>query len=126
MWSGTLTRVPTTVVLHGTRTVGEITCEVQNSDLKLLPNINVSVVVTTAQHENALTLSREAVHESGGKRFVYEVVRGELKRRDVETAVSSLTRIEITKGIGDGATVALGATNGQALKNGMEVKVVSR
>ncbi len=125
-WSGTLTRVPTTVVMHGTRTVGEITCEVQNSDLKLLPNINVSVVVTTAQHQNALTVSREAVHEDGGKRFVYEVVRSELKRRDVDTAVTSLTRIEITKGIGDGATVALGATNGTPLKNGMEVKVVTR
>ena len=125
-WTGTLTRVPATVVMHGTRTVGEITAAVQNSDLKLLPNINVSVVVTTAEHDNALTVSREAVHEDGGKRFVYEVTRGELKRRDVETGVTSLTRIEITKGIGDGASVALGATNGQALKNGMEVKVVSR
>lgn len=125
-WQGTLTRVPTTVVLHGTRTVGEITVLVENGDLKLLPNINVSVVVTTAQHDNALTVSREAVHQSDGKRFLYEVVKGELKRRDVETSVSSLTRIEITKGIGDGATVALGATNGQALKNGMEVRVVSR
>lgn len=125
-WTGTLTRVPTTVTPRGTRTVGEITCEVDNADLKLLPNINVSVVVTTARHDNALTVAREAIHQENGKRFVFEIVKGELKRREVETAVSSLTRIEVTKGIGDGALVALGASTGQALKDGMEVKVIQR
>jgi HlyD family secretion protein len=126
MWTGTLTRVPSTVTQHGTRTVGEILVEVENSDLKLLPNINVSVVVTTAKHDNALTVSREAIHQDGGKRYVFEIVKGELKRRDVETAVSSLTRIEVARGIGDGATVALGASTGQALKDGMEVRVIER
>ena len=126
MWTGTLARVPSTVTQHGTRTVGEILVEVENSDLKLLPNINVSVVVTTAKHDNALTVSREAIHQDGGKRYVFEIVKDELKRRDVETAVSSLTRIEVTKGIGDGAMVALGASTGQALKDGMEVRVIER
>jgi len=125
-WTGTVTRVPSTVTMRGTRTVGEITCAVDNSDLKLLPNTNVSVVVTTAKHDNALTVSREAVHLEEGRHFVYEVVKGELQRRDVETAVSSLTRIEITKGLGEGATVALGTTTGQALRNGMEVRVIER
>jgi HlyD family secretion protein len=125
-WSGTLTRVPTTVTLRGTRTVGEITVELENADLKLLPNTNVSVLVTTAKHDNALTVSREAIHQESGKRFVFEVVKDELKRRDVETGVSSLTRIEVTKGIGDTALVALGAVTGQALKDGMEVKVTQR
>lgn len=125
-WTGTLTRVPSTVTLRGTRTVGEITCEVDNSDLKLLPNINVSVVVTTAKHDNALTVSREAIHQENGKRFVFEIVKDKLKRRDVQTAVSSLTRIEVTSGIGEGAVVALGASTGQPLKDGMEVKVIQR
>ena len=125
-WSGTLTRVPSTVTQRGTRNVGEITSEVENSDLKLLPNINVSVVVTTAKHDSALTVSREAIHQEDGKRFVFQVVKDQLKRRDVETAVSSLTRIEVTKGLQEGDTVALGATTGQALKDGMEVKVSER
>jgi HlyD family secretion protein len=125
-WTGTLTRVPSTVTLRGTRTVGEITVEVGNADLKLLPNTNVSVLVTTAKRDNVLTVSREAIHQEDGKHYVYEIVKGELKRRDVETAVSSLTRIEVTKGLGDGATVALGSSTGQGLKDGMEVKVIPR
>jgi HlyD family secretion protein len=125
-WTGKLTRVPTTVTLRGTRTVGEVTCTVDNHDLKLLPNTNVSVTVTTAQHANALTVAREAVHADNGQRYVYEIVNGELKRRNVDTAVMSLTRIEVTNGIQDNAQVALGATGGQALKNGMGVKVVER
>lgn len=125
-WSGVLTRVPTTVTPRGTRTVGEITVGVENGDAKLLPNVNVSVTVTTARHANALTLSREAVHQENGKRFVFEVVKDKLQRKDVETGVMSLTRIEVTKGVGDGSQVALGAVTGQALKNGMEVRVIQR
>ena len=125
-WSGVLARVPTTVSPRGTRNVGEITIDVDNSDHKLLPSVNVSVLVTTAKHDSALTVSREAVHQENGKRFVYEVVKDKLKRQDVETGVMSLTRIEITKGVSDGSQIALGAVTGQALKNGMEVRVVQR
>ena len=125
-WEGTLTRVPTTVTVRGTRTVGELTCEVVNTDLKLLPNVNVSVLVTTARHENALTIPREAVRDEAGKRYVFEIVGGELKRREVETSVSNLTRIEITRGLNDQAQVALGSDSVETLRDGMPVRVVRR
>jgi HlyD family secretion protein len=125
-WEGTLTRVPTTVTVRGTRTVGELTCEVANSDLKLLPNVNVSVLVMTARHENALTIPREAVREEAGKRYVFEIVDGELKRREVETSVSNLTRIEIARGLKDQAQVALGSDSVETLREGMPVRVVQR
>ena len=125
-WEGTLTRVPTTVTLRGTRTVGELTCEVANPDLKLLPNVNVSVLVMTARHENALTIPREAVREEGSKRYVFEIVDGELKRREVETSVSNLTRIEITRGLKEQAQVALGSESVETLRDGMPVRVVRR
>lgn len=125
-WEGTLTRIPTTVTVRGTRTVGELTCEVANSDLKLLPNVNVSVLVTAASHQNALTVPREAVREEAGKRYVFEIVDGELKRREVETAVSNLTRIEITRGLKDQAQVALGSDSVENLREGMPVRVVQR
>ena len=125
-WEGTLTRVPTTVTLRGTRTVGELTCEVSNPDLKLLPNVNVAVLVMTARHENALTVPREAVREEAGKRYVFEIVDGELKRREVETSVSNLTRIEITRGLKDAAQVALGSESVESLREGMPVRVVRR
>src|SRR5204863_8422189 len=50
VWQGTVTRIPTTVSLHGSRTVGEVTASVDNQDMKLLPNVNVNVTVITAEH----------------------------------------------------------------------------
>lgn len=125
-WTGTVTRAPTTVVQHGTRSVGEVICRIENPDLKLLPNTNVNVLITTAHHENALTVPREAIHEENGKRYVFEIVGGELQRREVETSVSDLTRIEVTRGLGENAVVVLGALSGRPLQNGMDVRVVEQ
>lgn len=125
-WEGSLTRVPTAVSMVGSRTVGEITSEIPNADRKLLPNVNVNVSIIIARHDNALTVAREAVHDAEGKRYVYQIADDKLQAREVETGLSSLTRVEIVKGISDGTTVALGATNAQPLHNGMEVKVVER
>lgn len=123
VWQGTVTRVPRSVALHGSRTVGEVTAAVDNSDLKLLPNVNVNVTVVTAEHPNALTVPREAVRQDkNGSRFVFRVENDELKRVPVETAVSSLTRVEITKGLNDGDRVALASLFGHDLKDGMRVK----
>ncbi len=125
-WEGKVTRVPSTVVVRGTRTVGEVTCAVNNQDLKLLPNINVNVTITTARRDGALLVSREAVHQHDSKKFVYEVLNGGLHRRYVDTGVSDLTRIEITRGLGDHAFVALGSVRGQVLRDGMDVRVVAQ
>ncbi|HXZ27817.1 MAG TPA: efflux RND transporter periplasmic adaptor subunit [Terriglobales bacterium] len=125
-WAGTVTRVPTTVSLLGTRTVGQITCEIPNPDHKLLPNVNVSVTITTARHDHALTVPREAVHQEDGQHYVFQVVDGELQRREVETSVADLTRIEVVRGLEDDAVVALGSTNGQVLRSGLPVRVVQR
>jgi HlyD family secretion protein len=121
-WQGTLDTLPTTVVQRGTRMVGEVTCVIENTDLKLLPNTNVSVAVVTARQPNALTIPREAIHQDEGGQYVFEVVNGELRRRNVTTSVSNLTRVEVTSGLSDNAVLALGALNMQSLKGGMAVK----
>ena len=110
----------------GTRTVGEITSEIDNTDRKLLPNVNVNVSIITARHDNALTVSREAVHDLDGKRYVYKITNDKIEAQKVQTGISSLTRVEITQGLSDGTQVALGAINAQPLRDGMEVKVVER
>jgi HlyD family secretion protein len=125
-WIGKVTRVPTTVSIVGTRTVGSIICEIDNSDLKLLPNINVNLTVMTARHENVLTVSREAMHQEDSKHFVYEISDGTLKRRDVQTSVTNLTRVEVTEGLAQNAEVVLGSENGTALRPGLRVEVVQR
>lgn len=122
VWKGRLETLPTTVVQHGTRMVGEVTCVVDNDDLKLLPNTNVSVAIVTARQENALTVPREAIHQDEKGQYVFQVVNGELKRRNVKTSVSNLTRVEVTSGLPDNAVLALGALNMQSLKGGMAVK----
>jgi HlyD family secretion protein len=125
-WKGSLTRVPATVTMVGPRTVGEITSEIENADRKLLPNVNVNVSIITARHDDTLTVSREAVHDADGKRYVYQIADDKIQAREVETGLSSLTRVEIVNGISDGSTIALGAVNGQPLHNGMDIKVVER
>jgi HlyD family secretion protein len=125
-WQGVVTRVPTVVTAVGTRTVGEITCEIPNADHKLLPNVNVNVTIVTAQHNNALTISREAIHDMNGKRYVYQILDDRLHSAEIQTGITSLTRVEVTHGLAEGAQVALSAINPQTLRNGMEVKVVER
>jgi len=122
VWKGTLETLPTTVVQHGTRMVGEVTCVIENGDLKLLPNTNVSVAVVTARQQDALTVPREAIHQDADGQYVFQVVDGELRRRNVKTSVSNLTRVEVTSGLSDNAVLALGALNMQSLHGGMTVK----
>lgn len=122
VWRGTLETLPTTVVPHGTRMVGEVTCVIENNDLKLLPNTNVNVAVITAREENVVTVPREAIHQDANGQYVYQVVNGELRRRNVKTSVSDLTRVEVTSGLSDDAVLALGAVSMQSLKGGMAVK----
>ena len=122
VWKGMIETLPTTVVQHGTRMVGEVTVVVDNEDLKLLPNTNVSVAIVTMRQQNALTVPREAIHQDETGQYVFQVVNGELKRRDVKTSVSNLTRVQVTSGLSDNAVIALGALNMQSLKSGMAVK----
>lgn len=125
-WEGTLTRVPASVGMVGTRTVGETTTEIDNSDRKLLPNVNVNVSIITARQGNVITVSREAVHDLNGKRYVYKMMGNKLQAQEVQIGLSSLTRVEITQGVSEGTTIALGALNGSPLRSGMEVKAVER
>jgi HlyD family secretion protein len=124
IWNGAVSAVPSTVKLHGTRNVGEATCVVDNRDFKLLPNINVNVTIITAEHKNALTVLREAVRMDDSKPYVYQIVEGKLKRREVEISLQNLTRVEITAGLGEGALVALGTADSKPLYDRTAVKVV--
>jgi HlyD family secretion protein len=123
IWQGSVDAIPAAVKLRGTRNVGETTCIVDNSDFKLLPNINVGVTIVATEHANALTVPREAVRMDDSKTYVYEIVNNELRRRDIQPGISNLTRVEVSSGIASNALVALQAINAKPLREGTAVKV---
>jgi HlyD family secretion protein len=124
IWSGSVSTVPSTVKLRGSRNVGEVTCTVDNRDQRLLPNVNVGVTVITAEHKDALTLFREAVHNDDSKPYVFEVIGGRLKRANVEVSLQNLTQVEITSGLSEHTDVALSSADAKPLTEGARVKVV--
>jgi HlyD family secretion protein len=123
-WQSTLTSIPASVKLYGTRNVGEITTLLENADLKLLPNINVTVQVITGEHDNVLLVPREAVHVDDGQSYVYLVVGDELHRQPVQTSIFNFTQAEVRQGLSDDKTVALGSVNNRPMHDRQAVKVV--
>jgi HlyD family secretion protein len=124
IWNGAVSTVPSTVKLRGARNVGEVTCTIDNHDLRLLPNVNVGVTVITAEHSGVLTVLREAVRMDDTKPYVYQVVDNELKRREVEVSLQNLTQVEITSGLPEHSVVALSSADAKPLADGARVKVV--
>jgi HlyD family secretion protein len=122
IWPATVTAVPSTVKLHGTRNVGETTSIVDNKDLKLLPNINVGLTIIAAQHDNVLVIPREALRMDDTKPYVLQVSGNRLKRRDVETSFSNLTQAEVTRGLSAQDVVAINSINGKPIGDGTQVK----
>ncbi len=125
IWHGTVTQAPTTVITYnGTRNVGVCLISIDDAHGELIPNINVTVRVTTSEHLNVLSVPREALHPEGGSNYVYRVVAGKL----VRTAVTihegdiNLTRVGISGGLQQGDLVALEATTDVDLTDGMRVK----
>jgi HlyD family secretion protein len=110
------------VKLHGTRNVGETTSIIDNKDLKLLPNINVGVTIVVAQRDHVLVVPREAVRVDDVKPYVLQVLGHELKRRDVETSLSSLTQVEIKSGLSANDLVAISSINGKPIGDRTQVK----
>lgn len=125
IWSSTVTALPTVIKLHNTRNVGETTCVVDNHDFKLLPSVNVGVTIITGEHQNVLTVPREALHEEDGSTYVYQIMDNDLRRRDVQTSIANLTQVEVTGGLQENALVALAPLiNTKPLHDGLAVKVV--
>jgi HlyD family secretion protein len=123
-WHGHISQVPSTVITYGTRNVGECLITVDDAHEDLLPNTNVTVTVTISQRFNVLSVPREALHTEGANNFVFRLAEGKLVRTPVQVGALNLTRVEITGGLTDKDTVALGATSNRDLVNGLAVKAV--
>jgi HlyD family secretion protein len=125
-WQGHIARLPSTVIVYGTRTVGEVLVEIDggDGDGDLLPATNVTVKVTTFSEPNSLSVPREALHAENGKPYVYKVASGGLVRTAVTTGTINLTQVAILSGLNEGDWVATGTTNGQPLQAGVPIKEI--
>jgi HlyD family secretion protein len=122
-WSGHVVRVPTTVGLYTTRTVGEALIEIDDGGEGLLPDTNVTVTVTTSTLPDALTVPRQALYFEAGKTYVYKVVDDQLVRTPVTVGIPNLTLAPILSGLNEGDVVATGSISGLPLQDGEPIKV---
>jgi HlyD family secretion protein len=124
IWNGSVSTVPATVRVRLNRNVGETTCIIDNQDLRLLPNVNVGVTIVTAEHNNVLTLQRDALRMDDSKPYVFRIDEGRLRRQPIEFSIQNLTRVEITSGLSAGDVVALPADEQKPFVDGAKVKIV--
>ncbi len=125
-WTGKTDQIPRQVVAHGTRTVGELLCPLNNDDQRLIPNTNVNVGIHLRTQENVLTAPRGAVVFEGSRRFVFVAEDGgpttRLHKREIKIGIADPTTYEIVSGLSEGELIAL--PSNLALKDGMKVQII--
>jgi HlyD family secretion protein len=124
VWHGHISQVPTTIITYGTRNVGEAFITVDDADGILQPNANVTVTVTTAQHQHVLAVPREALHFDGPQPFVFRVIHNKLVRTVVQIGIVNYNWAEISSGLSEGDVVARNATTNRELTDGLQVKPI--
>ena len=124
VWNGSVNTVPSVVKRHENRNVGEMTCLIDNKDLRLLPNINVGVTIVTAQDINVLTLQRDALRMDDSRPYVFRVDGDRIRQQPVTFSLQNLTRVEITSGLAEGDKVALPAEEQKPLVDGAKIRIV--
>jgi HlyD family secretion protein len=122
-WTGKTEQIPRQVVPHGTRSVGELLCPVDNDDQKLIPNITVNVRIQLRSRNNVVVVPRGAVVFEGTRRFVFMVEENlpssRLHKREVKIGISDSTTYEVESGLNEGEMIAL--PSNLELRDGMKV-----
>jgi HlyD family secretion protein len=125
-WTGRTTQVPRQVVPHGTRTVGELLCPLNNDDQHLIPNTNVNVRIELQSRNNVIVVPRGAISFDGTRRYVFLVQKDSpysvLHKREVQLGISDSTTFEVLSGLNVGDEIAL--PNNFEPADGMKVRVV--
>ena len=122
IWHGHVIRTPSTIILYGTRNIGEALVSVDDSDETLLPNTNVTITVVLKDLKNVLLIPREALRIDNKGDYVYGVDNGHLKRIPVTIGALNLMKVQIVSGLRPGDVVALSAVDGSNLQSGQAVR----
>jgi HlyD family secretion protein len=106
-WEGSVERKPSNIISLGSRQVGEVLCTIDNPEHVLLPGTNVDAHIKTATVANALTMPKEALRRDANGVGVFVLQGGRLVWKPVTTGVSSVTRVQVQRGLAEGDEVAL-------------------
>jgi len=107
-WKGVVEKLPTQVVPLGTRSVGEVSCVIQNPDRDLLPGTNINAEIQSRVVPNALVIPKEVLRRVGTQTGVYLLGPDDrILWRPLQIGVSSLTKAQVNSGLSDGDSVAL-------------------
>ena len=118
-WEGKVTLVSPGLREVSGRQVGEVLGEIADPTSQLPPNASVNVQVVAAEKRGALVVPRGALNREGDRRYVWLLLDGRARRRDVTVGLIGLTQVEIAAGLSGGERVL---TAGAApLSEGMRV-----
>jgi HlyD family secretion protein len=106
-WQGTVEKKPAAVQPLGSRQVGEVLCTIGNPSGELATGANVNAEIRTATVQNAVFIPKEALRHDAGGDYVFALTNDRIGRRTVQTGISSITNVQITRGLSGGDAVAL-------------------
>jgi HlyD family secretion protein len=122
-WHGHIRQAPVAAMVMGPRSVGEVTIDADDANGELLPNITVTVIVTTQRAAHVLSIPREALHTQGNQHFVFRVINDRLVRTPVQIGIVNLSRAEIRSGITPQDTIALNGVTRYELTDKLPVRI---
>ena len=86
----------------------------------MLAGMSATATITTSSSEDTLTIPAAAVHQKGGKSYVYtsEDEDGNLSgETEIETGMSTDSTIEVTSGLTEGETVYYTELSGSTISS---------
>ncbi len=119
-WNGQTQQLPKQVVPRQSRSVGEVLCSVDNSNLELLPNVNVEVKIMVRQRKGAVVVPRAAVGYDKGQHYVFVFDADRVHRQNISVGIASASSYEVLSGLNVNDRVALPGE--LKLHDGMDVR----
>jgi HlyD family secretion protein len=121
-WSARVEKVPSQVIVLGSRMVGEVLALADNADGALLIGANIIAEIRAQEVDNALTIPKEALRRVNAQTGVFLLEGERLRWRPLTLGISNVTRAQVTSGLSDGASVAL--PTDLHLSDGLPVRAV--
>jgi HlyD family secretion protein len=120
-WRASIIRIPSQVVPHGTRSVGDVLCSLRDPSGVLLPNLNVDVEIRNPDGPLVPALGRDAVFSDDKGHYVWVMRDGRASRVRIETGRSTSRLIEIVRGVKAGDEIVL--PGNATIQEGARVRV---